>query len=333
MKITTGLLVSALVLLGACADNQEEDETEENGMEAEGEESEESGEVTIEHALGEEKLDEPPERIVALEWVYAENLLALDTQPVGVADMDGYHEWVNIEPQFDDDVVDVGTRQEPSIEEIARLEPDLIITAADRHEGLEDQLNDIAPTAMFDPYPGEEEGDQYEEMESTFLEMAQVLAKENEAEEILADVEESYETYAAELEGAGLDGEDIVLSQAFSANDTATIRLFTDNSLAVRIMEELELNNSFEAESFEPYGYTETNVDALEPYQDARFVYIVQEEDDVFNDQLDGNAVWEQLDFVENERIHGLPGDTWTFGGPLSAQVFAEQLTETLINE
>ncbi len=31
-----------------------------------------------------------PTRIVALEWVYVENLLALGIQPVGVADIDGY---------------------------------------------------------------------------------------------------------------------------------------------------------------------------------------------------------------------------------------------------
>ena len=37
-----------------------------------------------------------PTRIVALEWVYVENLLALGIQPIGVADIGGYKRFVDI---------------------------------------------------------------------------------------------------------------------------------------------------------------------------------------------------------------------------------------------
>ncbi len=331
-----GMILSAsvLVLTGCGEETENLPEQDEDTYESETENSATGdGETTITHALGETTLEEKPERIVVLEWVYAENLLALGTQPVGVADIDGYDAWVNVEPELAEDVTDVGTRQEPSLEEIARLEPDLIITAASRHEGIQSQLEQLAPTVMFEPYPEEGEGDQYEEMISTFEEMAKAVGKEQEAVEVLADLEDSYDMLAEQINDAGLTDTEVLLSQAYSANETAVLRLFTDNSMAVQIMEQINLQNAFDGRDFELYGYVETGVDQLERYEDAHFTYIVQEDDNVFENQLKDNIVWNKLNFVQEHRNYALPGDTWTFGGPLSAEVFAGQMTDILVGE
>jgi ferric hydroxamate transport system substrate-binding protein len=43
-------------------------------------------------------------------------------QPVGVADIEGMNKWVNMkELSLSPDVVDVGTRQEPNLEQILQL--------------------------------------------------------------------------------------------------------------------------------------------------------------------------------------------------------------------
>lgn len=75
-------------------------------------------------------------RVIALEWVYAENLLALGIQPVGVADIQGYKQYVNVQPSLTESVVDVGTRQEPNLEAIAQLKPDLILGVELRHKTI-----------------------------------------------------------------------------------------------------------------------------------------------------------------------------------------------------
>ncbi|MFB5663367.1 ABC transporter substrate-binding protein [Alteribacillus sp. HJP-4] len=330
------LMLTFFLALGACSQGGEEDgggNSENGDSENTSEEESSSESVTIEDAVGETELEETPEDIVVLEWVYAEDLLALGVQPAGVADVAGYEDWVNIEPELSEDVTDVGTRQEPSLEEIAKLEPDLIITAASRHGAISDELNDIAPTLMFEPYPEEGEGDQYEEMETTFNEIAKAVDKEDEAETVLSDLDGAYEDIAAELEESDYNDTEIVLSQAFSANENAALRLFTDNSMVMQILENIGLQNAYDGESFEVYGYTETSVEALEPYQDAEFMYIVQENDNVFENQLADNSVWNGLNFVEEERTHALPGDTWTFGGPLAAEVFAREAANSLSGE
>lgn len=342
------LMTFSLLLMTACGGtNENEDnnqvvennEAAENDTETENEAETEATEdsaaaypLTIEHAVGETTLEEKPEKIVVLEWVYGENLLALDIQPIGMADIEGYNAWVNVEPELSDEVVDVGTRQEPSLEEIARLDPDLIITASFRHEGIQEQLENIAPTMMFNPYPEEGE-DQYEEMVSTFETMAAALGEEEKAEEVLTQLNEKYDDVAAGLKETGFDGEEFVLTQAYSANETAALRLFTDNAMAVQILENLGLSNAFDGSDFELYGYSETSVESLQPYQDAHFIYIVQDDDNVFENQLAGNPVWEGLSFVEEERTFGLPGDTWVFGGPLAAEVFAEEILHLFSEE
>ena len=55
-----------------------------------------------------------PNRIVALEWLPVELLLALGIVPYGVADTINYRLWVS-EPPLPDSVIDVGLRTEPTL--------------------------------------------------------------------------------------------------------------------------------------------------------------------------------------------------------------------------
>ncbi len=227
----------------------------------------------------------------------------------------------------------MGTRQEPNLEAISRLNPDLIITASFRHDAIMDDLNSIAPTLAFNPYPEEGKGNQYEEMIDTFTKIAKVMDKEDKAEEVLAQMETAFADSSSEIADAGLENIPFVLTQAYSSQNTPTIRLFTDNGMATIIMEKLGLSNAYKETDWELYGYKQTDIEALQNFQDAHFFYIVQEEDNVFENQLKGNPAWENLDFVKNDRLYQLPGNTWTFGGPLSAITFANQIRDVILEE
>ncbi|WP_077624854.1 ABC transporter substrate-binding protein [Sediminibacillus massiliensis] len=323
--------LSLVIILAACGDSGSES-GEDNTEGSENQESDTQS-ITVKDAYGEQTFEETPERVVVLEWVYGEDLLALDIQPVGMADIEGYHSWVNIEPELSEEVKDVGTRQEPNLEAIAELNPDVIITAGYRHEAIMDSLKEIAPTLAFNPYPAEGEGDQYEEMTTTFNELAKLFGKEEKAEQVLSGLDETYAEVEQEISDASIENNSFVLSQAYSSENTPVIRLFKDNAMAVQIMENIGLENAYESDGFQVYGFDETSVETLQNFQDAHFFYIVQEEDNIFSNQLAGNPAWENLGFVEEGRTYQLPGDTWTFGGPLSAEVFAEQIKQALLQE
>ncbi|MCT2536048.1 iron-siderophore ABC transporter substrate-binding protein [Aquibacillus koreensis] len=343
LLLLIGLLTS-FVLVACGNDEAEPETTDNNGTEdttdnnttedTEGtEDTEEASSVTVTDMYGEQTFETTPERVVVLEWVYAEDVLALDIQPVGMADIEGYHAWVNIDKELSEDVADVGTRQEPNLEAVAELNPDVIITAGFRHEAIMDSLKEIAPTLAFNPYPNEGEGNQYEEMTTTFNEIAKLFGKESEAEQVLTDLDAAYESAKEEIDAANIENKSFVLSQAYSSENNPVIRLFKDNAMAIQIMQNIGLENAYESEGFQAYGFDQASVEALQNFQDAHFFYIVQEEDNIFSNQLAGNPAWENLGFVEEGRTYQLPGDTWTFGGPLSAQVFAEQIKEVLIQE
>lgn len=331
-KLMIVLALVALVLaLAACSSNNEEASATEEGNDAA--ETTENTEVTIEGVNGEVTLDAPAKKVVALEWTYAENLLAVGVQPAGVADIDMYGDYVNIEPQFDDTVVDVGGRQEPNLEVLASLEPDLIIGVSFRHDSMLTELEAIAPTVIFNPYPEDESIDLYEEMEITFKEIAKAVGKEAEADQVLAELEQKYEEAKAKIDSANLATKDVILTLAYSGAQAPEIRVFTPNSMASIIIEKMGLNNVHVPDQHEIFGSSTFNVEGLVKYEEANYLFTVPDADNIYQNQLSGNKVWENLTFVKENRLYDLGEDTWLYGGPLSAGTLLDQITDTLVNK
>lgn len=328
-KLAIFILILVLSILAACGGNSDDGNANEDNS------SDDEREVKIQDALGEQTIEGTPKRIVSLEWTYAENLLALGVQPVGVADLDGFDQWVNIDKEFDDSVKDVGTRQEPNLEAISRLNPDLIIAVKFRHEQYLDKLKEIAPVVTFAPYGEKAIQDHYQNMIDELDTVAKIVNKEDEAEQAVTDLNNFVDEQKQRVVDAGLEGSKYVATQAFTAQNTPTIRLFTGNSIVAKLMSKLGFENAYSTDKAEVYGYSEVTVEALQNFQedDLQFLYIVQEEDNIFENQLKGKAVWENLSFVESGNTHQLPGDTWTFGGVLSAEVLTKQLVDAMVKE
>lgn len=279
--------------------------------------------VLVEHALGATCVPAGVERVVALEWAYVENLLAVGIQPVGVADIENYHSWVQIPQTLDESVVNVGTRQEPNLEQIIALNPDLIITAAQRAANNYDQLSAIAPTLAFNAYP-EDGMTHYEEMVQTFSIIAEVTGQAEAGEAVLAGLDAHLEAAADAITEAGRAGETFILAQGWVANDISTFRLFTDNALGVQILEKIGFSNAWE-DAPQLYGFTEISYEGFAEVEDTNFFYIAQEDSKL---QFEQNAVWNSLPFVQSGRTYWLGPDVWLFGGPISAQV----LVDTFVN-
>jgi len=319
------LLALSVILAAGCSSKKTEDKS------AGGETSENS--VTIFGSNGEVTLDKPAKKVVVLEWTYAEDLLALGVQPAGMADIQEYHNWVNIDAVLSDDVVDVGGRQEPNLEAIAAIEPDLIIGVSFRHDAMLKDLEKIAPTVIFNPYPEDESIDLYKEMTTTFNEIAKAVDKADEAEKVLAHLDEKYEEAKAEIEKANLKTKDVILTLAYTGPQAPEIRVFTPNSMASQILEKIGLKNVHVPDQFEVFGSSTFNVEGLTKYEDANYLYTVQDDDNVYEKQLKDNVVWKNLNFVKEDRLFDLGGDTWLYGGPLSAETLLNQIVDTMVNK
>jgi iron complex transport system substrate-binding protein len=285
---------------------------------------------TIEHATGTTTIEGTPERVVALEWNLVEDLVALGIQPVGVADVDGYENWVKAEPALSDNVTDIGTRQEPNLEEIASLQPDLILGVEYRHAPIEDRLSELAPTLLFDPYPAEGGPSQYERVMANFQTVAEAVDRPAAANETLADLESTFAEQRQRLADANGTEHPIVLAQAFTSEGSSTLRLFTDNALAVQVLDRLGLANAWD-DGHQTYGFSTVGLEAVERVEEASFLYVAQPDDDPVNDTYSDDPAWRNFTFVQEDRVYPLGADVWLFGGPLSAGYLAEATVDALL--
>ncbi|MFD4294372.1 ABC transporter substrate-binding protein [Rhodococcus sp. NPDC058505] len=106
---------------------------------------------TVDHALGSTEIPAAPQRIVALDTSYSDAVLLLETDLVGYVTYrtDGLPDYLgDARATYAADAVPVGPLTTPSLEKIAELQPDLIVSAKVRHGEIYNQLSKIAPTVM-----------------------------------------------------------------------------------------------------------------------------------------------------------------------------------------
>lgn len=108
---------------------------------------------TVEHAMGKAEISGQPKRVVALDQSFVDAVLTLETPVVGYTtyrsidtSLPGY--LGAVAARYGKEATPVGTLEQPSLEKIAALKPDLIVSAKVRHEALYDKLSKIAPTVF-----------------------------------------------------------------------------------------------------------------------------------------------------------------------------------------
>ena len=287
----------------------------------------EAAAITVVDDRGESvELAAPAEKIVALEWNTAENLVALGVMPVGVADVEGYGDWVQSET-LDESVTDVGQRGEPSVDAIAGLAPDLVLTTTDLSESVIAQIEEFAPVLVV---RGADASDPIGQMEKNLERIATATGHEAEGEDVLAGFDEKLAAGTAAIEAAGLAGAPFMMSDSWASGGQVSIRPFAEGALLTAVTEELGLENAWTGQGDADYGLGTTDVEGLTAVGDVEFLYITNGDADAYQNELAGNAVWQSLPFVQSGRVHRLPDGIWMFGGPSSMNDYIDAVVATL---
>lgn len=271
--------------------------------------------ITITDDRGETiSLDAPATKVVALEWNTAENLVALGVMPVGVADVEGYTTWVKAE-SLDESVTDVGQRGEPSIDAIAGLAPELVVTTSDLSESAIAQIEEFAPVLVV---RGANASDAIGQMEQNLNNIATATGTEDEAAELIEGFDAKIAEGKEAVEAAGLSGTEFFISDAWASSGQVSIRPYAQGALLSEITEELGMTNAWTAEGDADYGLGSTDVEGLTALGDVSFFYIATDGMDPYQNELATNAVWTSLPFVQSGNVHRLADGIWMFGGPSS---------------
>lgn len=264
--------------------------------------------------------DTPPERIVTLSWALTELVVELDVTPAGMADVDGYREWVR-QPVLPDGIADVGLRNEPNLERISALAPDLIL-ASDQQADLLPVLERIAPVAHFDLF--DKAQDNAATSREVYLDLARALGREDLARDRLAKLDARIRA-AGDRVRAHFGGRVSAVVPIRLATLTS-FRLHGANSMAKAALDGMGLVHAAPGAPTE-WGFTQQRIEHLAGFERA---IVLQIGPFPKRDKLYDTQMWQFMPFVRAGR-YAEARPVWTFGGVFSLGYMAESFAEALL--
>ncbi|MBO2450705.1 iron-siderophore ABC transporter substrate-binding protein [Actinomadura barringtoniae] len=251
--------------------------------------------VTITHKLGSTTIKSKPERIVALGEVDQDTLLALGVKPAGMVELtgvqpDGLAPWTAPKLTGGKPTLLKAGEGGFSIEEIAKLRPDLILAGGDFTIDKEyGNLKKLAPTVAYQTGPAEDS------WQDITRQTAKAIGRPADGDKLVADVEAkiaSVKTAHPELQGKGY-----ALTSVFpngnigvmKADDDTSVKLL--NQFGMKLPDKLKKlpGQGFAAElSMEKVGVLDTDV-LLSHYND----------DPATQKKIEGNKLFADLPVVK----------------------------------
>jgi iron complex transport system substrate-binding protein len=272
-----------------------------------------------------------PKRIVVLEFMFAEDLAALDVTPVGVVDPEYYDGWIGYDSARFKGVPEVGTRQEPSLEAIASTRPDLIVGVGYRHAPIFAALERIAPTVLFQFSPDVGRGDpkatQLDWTRTIFRTMGCLTGREAAARAVEAKLDAGLARDAQRLAAAGRSGAQFALLQELGLPDRYWA--YTGNSTAAGVARALGVNLWPSKPTREGTVYL-SSADFLKR-PDVAVLFVTATGADVPIDAKLDSPVWRFVPARREGRVSLVEPNIWGFGGPMSALRLGDMITERLL--
>ncbi|RQQ12324.1 iron-siderophore ABC transporter substrate-binding protein [Burkholderia stagnalis] len=272
-----------------------------------------------------------PLRVVALEFMFAETLAALDLTPAGMVDTAFYPGWLGYDNARFAHVTDVGSRQEPGLEAIAAVKPDLIIGVGFRHAPIFDALDRIAPTILFQFSPNVNEGGvpvtQLDWTRQIFRTIGAVTGRSARAHAVEAQLDAGLARNAQRLAAAGRQHERVALLQDLGLPDRYWA--YTGNSTAAGLARVLGVELWPNKPTREGTLYV-TSADLL-PQRDLAVLFVTTGGVDMPLDSKLDSPVWRYVPARRAHRVALVERNIWGFGGPMSALKLADVMTDTLL--
>ena len=252
---------------------------------------------TIRHAMGETVIESPPQRVITLDPGELDAAIQLGIVPVGSAEYAAYS-LTDYVLEAVGDMPLVGTTQEPDLEAIIALQPDLILSTKLRHETLYETLSSIAPT-VFGLRPG-----------TPFKENVKLYAQTTGTEEATADLVRRYEDRVREV-NAGLPLPRPSMSIVQIRPDF--IRFYqTANFLGVLLR---DLGFPRGSENVDNFAIDES-AELLGEQADGEYIILTvqnPEENDLAPEVVQGE-IWSQLPAVQAGKVLEVDSAVWIGG-------------------
>ncbi|MBT2232763.1 ABC transporter substrate-binding protein [Nonomuraea sp. NEAU-A123] len=255
---------------------------------------------TVTHAMGQTKVPMEPKRVVVLDTDKLDTMVSLGLSPVGAAQATESQAWPKYLGSALAATKAVGTLQQPNIEAIMALKPDLILGTKFRQAAFYDKLSKIAPTVFT-----EKVGVTWKQ---NFLLDAEALGKKEQATGLLS----AYESRAKQV-GAKYAKLKVSIVRFMPTE----IRMYGPESFSGIVVGDA--------------GIPRPQVQQLATQQDKRFGKLSQENiaqadaDAVFytaygqaaaksQASVTGGPLWKNLGAVKSGNAHSVDDEVWMLG-------------------
>ncbi|HRK84322.1 MAG TPA: ABC transporter substrate-binding protein [Alcaligenes sp.] len=254
------------------------------------------------------------QRVLTFDWTVAETLVALGHPPAGVAQISDYHSWIGA-PRLPDATLDLGLRNQPALELMAELEPDLLlITPMFAH--MAEQLRTIGPVQTLPLYEADKDG------WDSILEMTRRLGtltqKESTARTLIERTDRILTHIRKQVRGCG----PLLVMQLV---DERHVRVYGGNSLYQHVLDRLGIDNAWTG-AVNQWGYRLLGLHELAGV--TGHALIIQPSPLGTLERMEQHALWRALPVFSEHAPVVLP-PIWSMGGLPSAQRFAQWLAQT----
>ena len=262
---------------------------------------------TIKHTMGSTKIPAQPKRVVVLDTGELDDVTLLGIKPVGAVSPHmkvdgGFPGYLKSKIGG---VQDVGPMQEPNLERIASLKPDLILSSKVRHEKVYDKLDAIAPTVLTETtgYP----------WKANLKVHAKALGLEKQATKAMKDYEDRAEALGEAIKKK-YDGKMPSASVVrFVAGPT---RLYQKASFSGVVLDDIGFERPKSQSSVDPdVNMLDVGPEEIDKAEaDLVFVAAADSPDKTEEKDVTSNPVWKDLKAVKDDKVFTVPDETWMSG-------------------
>ena len=273
---------------------------------------------TITHAMGTTRITGTPKRVVVLDTGELDSAVALGVKPVAAVEAIAGEGLPGYLGNAVKGIELVGTIEQPSVEAIAELRPDLILSSKVRHEAIYDQLSRVAPTVF-----SEEVGVTWKE---NFALHARALGRVPEATRLQAE----YDSKAAELKAAlGADRAKRTVSVVRSVGDE--VRIYLEANFLGTILQDAGLPRPG-AQAKDEFSATATP-ERIADLDGDLMILSRFGDDHRLLERLQANRLWSRLGVVRADRVFEVSDDLWFLGiGNVAARKVLDELRTVVVD-
>lgn len=255
---------------------------------------------TIKHAMGTSQIPKNPERVVVVDTAALDASLALGVKPIGSVIYEQFPQYLQSKAEG---IETVGDGNQPNLETILRLNPDLILGSKISSKRIYKHLNRIAPTVL------SEGSGRAGEWQENFTLFAQALNQESQGKQLL----QNYKSQVAALSAEHQNASKLVVSVVATAQ--GKVGVYSVNSFAGSILEDVGVSRPEAQQKPKRHAalISREDLDSLDG--DILFLIRDQRSDTSLDRQaFMSDPLWSKLKAVQRNHVFEVNNQIWSAG-------------------